>query len=99
MRRKQTKIIEVKDITSEIFTTKKDFNKQYKEVKENFKNQLGFDIMKQGLITLCINTDDNKMMKITSSTKSDMLEYMDKFKNREFFLFIKGQNYLVKGDI
>lgn len=97
MKRKNTKIVTVEDIKSDLFKTKKEFNEQYKIVKEEFKRQLGFNIMKQGLITLCVTVGKDNYMMVTSSTKYDMIDYINKFSGRDFFLLIEGQDYLVKG--
>lgn len=92
---KEIKKITINDIKSDTFSNKKEFNDCYKKVKNDFKNQLGFDFMKQGLITLYMCMED-KNIPMTSNSKMDMLEYMSKYKSYDFFLFIKGNTYIVK---
>lgn len=87
----------INEIRSNNFTTKKDFIKEYKSVKDNFKNQLGYNIMKQGLIILCKKYKDKYIM-ITNSTKEDMEIWIKEHKhlNEEYFLLIKEQRFLIK---
>ena len=87
----------ISEIKSNIFTTNKDFNKEYKSVKENFINQLGYNKMPQGLIILCMICE-NGYIQITSNSKSDMIDWIKKYKNsnNEYFLLIKEQKFLIK---
>lgn len=80
----------INEIRSNNFTTKKDFIKEYKSVKDNFKNQLGHNIMKQGLIILCKKYKDKYIM-ITDRTKEDMEIWIKEHKhlNEEYFFINK----------
>ena len=49
----------------------------------------------QGLIVLLMTINGNEI-KVTSSSKEDMVEYVKKFKGNDFRLFIKGDTYQIK---
>ena len=53
--------------------------------------------MPQGLIILCMICE-NGYIQITSNSKSDMIDWIKKYKNsnNEYFLLIKEQKFLIK---
>ena len=90
-----SKIIETKQIISNEFKTIKEFREQYKEVKKDFYNQLGVEYMPQGFITLkaVIN---NKHISITSYSKKDMEEYINKNLYKSYIIEIPSLILRVK---
>ena len=89
--------VTIEEIRSNVFSTKKDFLREYKLIKEKFKKELGYNKVPQGTIILCMNKGNN-YIKITSNSKADMEDWIKKYKdeNIEFFLLTEAQTFLIR---
>ena len=86
----------ISEIKSNIFSDVKEFNKEYKLIKESFISQLGYNKFPQGTIILYSNYGGCNFIPITSSTKKDMEDWIKRHLDNKHYLLIKEQSYLIK---